>query len=86
MSPLQSDLQEVFRRVFDEDDLVIHDGTSAADINGWDSMAHINLIIAIEKRFGVKFSAAEIGALGRPGQSVGDMLRLLEMKTQRATP
>lgn len=84
MSPLQSDLQEVFRRVFDDDELVIRDGTSAADIDGWDSMAHINLIIAIEKRFGVKFSAAEIGALGRPGQNVGNMLQLLETKTGRA--
>ena len=84
MSPLQSDLQEVFRRVFDDDELVILDATSAADIDGWDSMAHINLIIAIEKRFGVKFSAAEIGALGRRGQNVGNMLELLESKTRRA--
>ncbi len=83
MSQLQSDLQEVFRRVFDDDDLLITDSTSAADVNGWDSMAHINLIIAIEKRFSVKFAAAEIASLGRRGQTVGDMVQLLQTKVGR---
>jgi acyl carrier protein len=84
MSPLQSELQDVFRRVFDDDDLAITDATTAADIDGWDSMAHINLLIAIEKRFGIKFSGAEIAALGARGQNVGGMLKLLETKTGRA--
>jgi acyl carrier protein len=84
MSPLQSELQEVFRRVFNDDELTIGDSTTAADIDGWDSMAHINLLIGIEKRFGIKFSGAEIAALGARGQNVGGMLRLLEAKTGRA--
>jgi acyl carrier protein len=83
MSQLQSDLQEVFRRVFDDDDLLITDSTSAADVDGWDSMAHINLIIAIEKRFGVKFAATEIASLGRRGQTVGDMVQILQTKVGR---
>jgi acyl carrier protein len=77
---VQSDLQEVFRRVFDDDDLSITHATSAADIDGWDSMAHINLIIAAEKKFGVSFSASEIAALGRRGQNVGSMIQLLTSK------
>jgi acyl carrier protein len=84
MSALQSDLQDVFRRVFDDDRLTITGATSAADIDGWDSMAHINLIIAIEEQFKVKLASGEIAALGRRGQTVGDMLKLLERKTGRA--
>ncbi|MGD0506037.1 MAG: acyl carrier protein [Steroidobacteraceae bacterium] len=80
MSQLQSELQTVFRQVFDDDSLVVTEATSAADIDEWDSMAHINLIIAIEKQFDVKFSAAEIGALGRRGQTVGNLMQLLQSK------
>jgi acyl carrier protein len=83
MNELHSDLQEVFRRVFDDDGLVITELTSATDVDGWDSMAHINLIIAIERRFGVKFAASEIAALGRRGQSVGSMIQILAAKTGR---
>jgi len=81
MSALQSDLQEVFRRVFDDDDLTISDSTSADDIDGWDSMAHINLIIAIEKHFKIKFAASEIATLGRRGQTVGNLMEMLAAKT-----
>jgi acyl carrier protein len=83
MTKLLSELQEVFRAVFDDDSLVISDSSSATDINGWDSMAHMNLIIATEKQFDIKFTAAEIAALGRRGQTVGDIVRLLEIKTTR---
>ena len=81
MNQLQSELQDVFRRVFDDDELVITESTSAADVDGWDSMAHINLIIAIEKRFGVRFAAGEIAELGRRGQTVGNMIQVLKTKT-----
>jgi acyl carrier protein len=83
MSQLLSDLQDIFRRVFDDDELVITESTSAADIDGWDSMAHINLIIAVEKRLEVKFTAGEIAALGRRGKTVGSMVQMLEAKTGR---
>jgi len=66
--------------VFDDDELSITMATSAGDIDGWDSMAHINLIIAIEKQFGVSFSASEIAALGRRGQNVGSIMQLLNEK------
>ena len=80
MNQLQSELQEVFRRVFDDDELEITESTSAADVDGWDSMAHINLIIAVEKEFKVKFAASEIAELGRRGQSVGSMMRIIAAK------
>jgi acyl carrier protein len=80
MSDVQPALQEIFRTVFDDDELTVTDTTTAADIDGWDSMAHINLIIAIEKQFGVSFSAAEIAALGKRGQNVGSIAQLLAAK------
>jgi acyl carrier protein len=84
VSQFRSELQDVFRTVFDDDQLVITDSMSAVDIDGWDSMAHINLIIALEKRFGIKFAAADIAALGRRGQNIAGMLRIIESKTVRA--
>ena len=51
MDPIRAELQDVFRQVFGDDEIVLSDSTTADDIDGWDSMMHINLIIAIEKRF-----------------------------------
>ena len=83
MTQLQAELQELFQRVFDDDALELTADTSAADVDGWDSMAHINLIVAIEKRFAIRFSATEIGELARHGQNVGNMLQLIRAKTGR---
>ena len=60
MEPIRAELQDVFREVFGDDEIVLSDSTTADDVDGWDSMMHINLIIGMEKRFGVKFAAAEI--------------------------
>lgn len=80
MDSIRSRLQAVFRRVFHDDDLEVVDTTSAEDVDGWDSMAHINLIVGIEKEFGVKFTAADIGSMRNEGQNVGHIVRLLEAK------
>ena len=83
MSQLRSELQEVFRQVFDDDSLAVTEATTAVDIDGWDSMAHINLIIAIEKQFAIKSSAVEIGGLSRRGrlEAIGKMIQLIQTKT-----
>ena len=77
-----SELQEVFRSVFDDDELVITDSMSAVDIDGWDSMAHINLLIALEKRFGIRLAPADIAAIGLRGQTIGGMLGIIDSKTR----
>ena len=81
MDELHSKLQDVFRQVFDEDDLIISRETTADDVEGWDSMAHINLIVAVEKQFGVKFAAAELASTRTANGSVGGLLDLLSQKT-----
>lgn len=68
------------RAVFDEDDLILTESTSAAEVSGWDSMAHINLVVAVEKRFGVRFTAAELASLAGAGQNVGTLVKLLARK------
>ena len=50
----------IFKEVFNDDDLIIAKSTDAKDVDGWDSLAHIRLIVAIEKSFKLRFSAAEI--------------------------
>jgi len=53
---------------------------TAADVDGWDSLAHINLIIAVERKLGIKFATAEISRMKEPDQNVGTFLRLIESK------
>jgi acyl carrier protein len=74
---IYSRLSEIFRNVFDEDSLQVTPGLSAKDVDGWDSLAHIRLIVSIEKAFRIKFSTAEIGKL----QNVGDLVALIESRT-----
>ncbi|OAF16740.1 MULTISPECIES: acyl carrier protein [Bradyrhizobium] len=71
-----SKLTAVFQDVFDEDDLAITPHTTADDVDGWDSLSHIRLVLAVSKAFGVKFSATEIGGL----KNVGEFADLIEKK------
>jgi acyl carrier protein len=80
---IQREVQAVFQQVFGDDSLEIHEWTTADEIDGWDSLMHINLIVALEKRFRVKFATAEISGLKDDGQNVGNLLQLLERKLSR---
>jgi acyl carrier protein len=73
-------LTEVFREVFDNDLIVIGPETTASDIEGWDSQAHVTLIVATEVRFGIRFRTVEFETL----YNVGDFVHLIE--TKRAAP
>ena len=69
-------LTAVFREVFDEDELNVTPQTTADDVDGWDSLSHIRLVLAVSKAFSVKFSASEIGNL----KNVGEFADLIEKK------
>lgn len=69
-------LTEVFRDVLDNNSIVLSRETTAADIEEWDSLAHISLLVAIEKEFNVKLDLMEIKQL----QNVGDILDILHRK------
>lgn len=70
-------LNVAFRDVFDEDDIQVTAGTTAKDIEGWDSLSHIQLILAVSRAFSVSFSASEIGRL----KTVGELVALIKAKT-----
>ncbi len=63
-------LQDVFRMVLDNQDIVLAPETTSDDVEDWDSLSHIQLIVAIEKRFGVKFTSREILSW----DNIGDMI------------
>lgn len=69
-------LNEIFADVFDEDSIEVTPELSAKDVDGWDSLSHIRLILTIEKAFKIKFSTSEIGKL----ENVGDLVSLIEAR------
>jgi len=74
-----SALQEIFMDVLDlEDEVELTDETSANDIEEWDSLSHIQLIVAIEKRFGIKFTSLEIMKWRNVGEMVDSMQEKLK--------
>jgi acyl carrier protein len=75
-------LNVVFREVFDDEDLVIDETTTAETIDEWDSIGHIQLILAVEKAFKLRFTTAEIAETKKPGQNVGTFARMIEQKCE----
>ena len=69
-------LNGVFHQVFDDDELVLTRETTAKDVEGWDSMMHVTLLINVEKAFGVKFSSSEVASL----QRVGDLVDMIDAR------
>jgi len=63
-------LQDVFRRVLNQPALVLTRDLTAADVKGWDSLKHIELIVSIEGVFGIRFKTAEVGELDNVGELV----------------
>ena len=74
---IYSRLTSIFHDTFDDDAIVLTPNTTAHDIKGWDSVNHINLIVATEQEFHIKFKTAELEAL----KDVGEMVHLIEVKT-----
>ena len=70
---IYSKLTDVFHDVFDDDTIVVTPELAAKDVDGWDSMTHIRLILSVERAFKVKFTTSEIGAL----KKVDDLATLI---------
>jgi acyl carrier protein len=67
-------LEDVFRTVFNDPSLVLTDKTTAADIPGWDSLEHVNLMFSIEDAFGIQFRGNELAEF----EDIGELRRYLE--------
>ena len=64
-------LRRVFREVFDDNQISISESTSRPDIEDWDSIAHIKLVLTIEEVFGIKFTTDEVASIKSVGQFIG---------------
>ncbi|MEG1680933.1 MAG: acyl carrier protein [Stenotrophomonas sp.] len=67
-------LQETLRDVFDDESVVITEASSAADFPAWDSLSNVNIMVATEMRFGVRFKASEVEGL----RNIGELIALIQ--------
>ena len=79
---LHDRLEEVFRQVFDNEDLVLRDQMVATDIEGWDSVAHINLMFGIEQAFGIRFKGNVLADM----KNIGELKQFLADRTSSGAP
>jgi acyl carrier protein len=73
---LLAELQPIFRDILDQPDLVLTRGSNSQNVEDWDSLAHINLVTSIEKKFKIKFALSELQGL----KNVGEMIDLMLVK------
>ncbi len=69
-------LNEIFQDIFDDEDIVVTPETNSDSIEDWDSLEHINLVVAIEKAFGLKFSMDEVTGM----KDVGEMVEIIKAR------
>ena len=75
-APIWEKLTDIFRDTFEEDQLTIGPETTANDIEDWDSLSHIQLLVAIEKSFEMRFNTGEVAGLA----NVGEMVELISRR------
>lgn len=69
-------LNELFQEVFEDDELVVTRETTARDVDDWDSLMHVNLLLGAERWFGIRFSSTEVAKL----RNVGELVDLIDAK------
>jgi acyl carrier protein len=76
MKDVRAELTGVFRDIFDDGSLELRDDMTAADVEGWDSLTNIDLVVAVEKHFGIKMTTRDVAGL----KNVGELVTLVEKK------
>jgi acyl carrier protein len=71
---VRTDVEIVFREVFDRSDLVVTDEMVANDVESWDSLVHITLVIALEERFDIRFSTREVMGWKNVGEMIDTLI------------
>jgi acyl carrier protein len=71
-------LDEVFQDVFDDDEIHVTSETTADDIEDWDSLEHINLVVAVETKFGIKFNMSEVVKFKNVGEMVDAIIQRVQ--------
>jgi len=80
VTDLLNEITAALRDVFGDPDLTLAETSTAADVDGWDSLMHLNVVIELERRFGVRFTTAEISKLKEEGQNIGALVQLIASK------
>jgi acyl carrier protein len=70
-------VRNIFREIFDDDSLVISENMLKTEIEDWDSIAHVNLVLAIEEEFSIRFTTDEVASV----KSVGDFMAVIKKHT-----
>lgn len=73
------ELNGIFQDVFDDDSITVNDETTADDIEDWDSLENINLVVAVEEQFGIKFTMGEVNGM----KNVGEMVDIIVERAKR---
>ncbi len=68
----------IFCKVFDDQNIILHDDMTAADVDNWNSLSHMLMITQVEAEFEIKFKLKELNKL----KKVGDLISVLETKLQ----
>ena len=69
-------LTRVFREVFDDQKIVVHPGMTAKDVERWDSLSHVDMIVLVEEEFAIRIPTLEVMKL----KNVGDLVRIIRAK------
>jgi acyl carrier protein len=77
VSDIYARLTEIIQDIFDDDSVTATPALTAKDVDGWDSLTHIRLMLTVEKTFKVKFSTSEIGEM----ETVGDLVMIIRART-----
>ena len=72
-------VQDIFRDVLDEEEMILGDTTTADEVEGWDSLSHIQLVVGIENHFNIKFTSKEILSW----KNVGELIDCIALKINR---
>lgn len=75
-----AELTDIFRNNFDDDSIELSDDTASTDIEGWDSMEQVNLLVIIQERFKIKFNIEQINAM----KNVGEMANYILQKVNES--
>ena len=67
-------LTPVFQDILDDDDLKLHPALNANDVETWDSMSNVHLMLTVERTFGIRLSAGQVASL----ENVGDLVQLIQ--------
>jgi acyl carrier protein len=73
-SSIKDQIQSIFRDILDQDDLIIKESDTARDVEGWDSLIHIQLVVSVEKQFKIKFTSKEILSWKNVGEMIDSVI------------